>query len=48
MKIIGRLTILAIIVIAGVCWAVSNPNKANAVKETTAAVIETAKDAVTD
>ena len=48
MKLFGKLTFLLLILIAGIYWAVSNPDKARSVKKTADSVIETAKDAVND
>ena len=48
MKLLGKVTFLLLLLIAGVYWAVSNPSKAKSVKQTADSVIQTAKDAVND
>ena len=48
MKLLGKITFLLLVLIAGVYWAVSNPGKAKSVKKTVDSVIETARDAVND
>lgn len=48
MKLLGKITFLLLILIAGVYWAVSNPGKAKSVKKTADSVIETTKNAIND